>query len=132
MFNVNDSLTVFCNRGTSGIDGSTSTAIGAAFAEKKHTVFVTGDLSFFYDSNALWNAYIPSNFRIIIVNNSGGGIFRFIPGPKSTNALAYFETPHQLTAEHLCKMHQLTYSSASNLSEVKEIIGNFYADSEEP
>ena len=108
LFNVNDSLTVFCNRGTSGIDGSTSTAIGAAFAEKKQTVFITGDLSFFYDSNALWNAYIPSNFRIIIVNNSGGGIFRFIPGPKSTNALAYFETPHQLTAEHLCKMHQLT------------------------
>ena len=132
LFDVNDTLTVFCNRGTSGIDGSTSTAIGAALAEKKQTVFITGDLSFFYDSNALWNAYIPSDFRIIIINNSGGGIFRFIPGPKSTNALDYFETPHQLTAEYLCKMHQLTYSSATNVSELKEKISDFYSDSEQP
>ncbi|MBL4642066.1 MAG: hypothetical protein JKY44_00605 [Flavobacteriaceae bacterium] len=132
LFDVNKTLAIFCNRGTSGIDGSTSTAIGAAIVKKNQTLFVTGDLSFFYDSNALWNAYIPSDFRIIIINNSGGGIFRFIPGPKSTNALDYFETPHQLTAEHLCKMHQLTYSFASNLSELKERISDFYADSEQP
>ncbi len=132
LFDVNDTVSVFCNRGTSGIDGSTSTAIGAAVAAKNQTVFVSGDLSFFYDSNALWNAYIPSNFRIIIINNSGGGIFRFIPGPKSTNALDYFETPHQLTAEHLCKMHQLTYSFASNISELKERISDFYGDSMQP
>ncbi len=55
LFSVKDSLHVFCNRGTSGIDGSTSTAIGAAFASENQTVFITGDLSFFYDSNALWN-----------------------------------------------------------------------------
>ncbi|MBL4642239.1 MAG: 2-succinyl-5-enolpyruvyl-6-hydroxy-3-cyclohexene-1-carboxylic-acid synthase, partial [Flavobacteriaceae bacterium] len=122
LFDVNDTVSVFCNRGTSGIDGSTSTAIGAAVAAENQTVFVTGDLSFFYDSNALWNVYIPSSFRIIIINNSGGGIFRFIPGPKSTNALDYFETPHQLTAEHLCKMHALTYSFASNIAELKERI----------
>lgn len=132
LFDVNKTLAIFCNRGTSGIDGSTSTAIGAAIVKKNQTLFVTGDLSFFYDSNALWNAYIPSDFRIIIINNSGGGIFRFIPGPKSTNALDYFETPHQLTAEHLCKMHQLTYSFASNISELKERINDFYADSEQP
>jgi len=132
LFDVNDTLTVFCNRGTSGIDGSTSTAIGAAVVEKKQTLFITGDLSFFYDSNALWNAYIPSDFRIIIINNSGGGIFRFIPGPKSTNALDYFETPHQLTAAHLCKMHQLTYSFASNIVELKDRISDFYGDSERP
>ena len=132
LFSVNDTLKVFCNRGTSGIDGSTSTAIGAALVEGSQTVFITGDLSFFYDSNALWNTYIPTNFRIIIINNSGGGIFRFIPGPKSTNALEYFETPHQLTAEYLCKMHQLTYSFASNVSEVKERLSDFYAHSEQP
>jgi len=132
LFDVNDTLGVFCNRGTSGIDGSTSTAIGAAMSEKNQTVFITGDLSFFYDSNALWNDYIPSNFRIIIINNSGGGIFRFIPGPKSTNALDYFETPHQLTAEHLCEMYQLTYNSATNVSELKERISDFYADSKQP
>ncbi len=132
LFDLNNTVAVFCNRGTSGIDGSTSTAIGAALAQKNKTLFITGDLSFFYDSNALWNAYIPSNFRIIIINNSGGGIFRFIPGPKSTNALEYFETPHQLTAVHLCKMHQLAYSSANNVAELKERIADFYGDSELP
>ena len=132
LFDVKDSLKVFCNRGTSGIDGSTSTAIGAAFASKNQTVFITGDLSFFYDSNALWNNYIPKSFRIILINNNGGGIFRFIPGPKSTNALEYFETPHQLTAEHLCKMYQLEYISVSETTEVSSVLKGFYQDSNAP
>ena len=132
LFDVNKTLNVFCNRGTSGIDGSTSTAIGAAFAAKNQTVFITGDLSFFYDSNALWNTYIPPNFRIIIVNNDGGGIFRFIPGPKSTNALSYFETPHQLSAEHLCKMYQLEYNSVATSIDLKIALEDFYQDSTKP
>lgn len=132
LFDVNDSLKVFCNRGTSGIDGSTSTAIGAAVAYENQTVFITGDLSFFYDSNALWNDFIPNNFRIIVINNNGGGIFRFIPGPKSTNALSYFETPHQLTAEHICKMHQLNYHSATDLESLHKELIEFYAESNQP
>ena len=132
LFDVNDTFKVFCNRGTSGIDGSTSTAIGAAVAEKHQTVFVTGDLSFFYDSNALWNTYIPSDFRIIVVNNSGGGIFRFIPGPKSTNALDYFETPHQLTAEHLSKMYKFEYVKANSLLELTSEFKSFYKASNQP
>ena len=78
LFTIDKTNTVFCNRGTSGIDGSTSTAVGAAFASKNQTVFISGDLSFFYDSNALWNTNIPANFRIIVINNSGGGIFKII------------------------------------------------------
>jgi 2-succinyl-5-enolpyruvyl-6-hydroxy-3-cyclohexene-1-carboxylate synthase len=132
LFDVKNTLSVFCNRGTSGIDGSTSTAIGAAFASKNQTVFITGDLSFFYDSNALWNNYIPKNFRIILINNNGGGIFRFIPGPKSTNALEYFETPHQLTAAHLCKMYQLEYISVSETIKVSSVLKGFYQDSNAP
>jgi len=132
LFDIKDSFRVFCNRGTSGIDGSTSTAIGADFASKKQTVFITGDLSFFYDSNALWNTYIPFNFRIIIINNNGGGIFRFIPGPKSTNALEYFETSHELTAEHLCKMYQLEYNSVLNSKELTLALKGFYQDSDKP
>ncbi|WP_347174659.1 2-succinyl-5-enolpyruvyl-6-hydroxy-3-cyclohexene-1-carboxylic-acid synthase [Polaribacter uvawellassae] len=132
LFDVKDSIKIFCNRGTSGIDGSTSTAIGAAFASENQTVFITGDLSFFYDSNALWNNYIPKNFRIILINNNGGGIFRFIPGPKSTNALEYFETPHQLTAEHLCKMHQLEYISALETTKVSSALQEFYQESNAP
>jgi 2-succinyl-5-enolpyruvyl-6-hydroxy-3-cyclohexene-1-carboxylate synthase len=132
LFNLKKTLRVFCNRGTSGIDGSTSTAIGAAVTAENQTVYITGDLSFFYDSNAFWNAYIPNNFRIISINNSGGGIFRLIPGPKSTNALDYFETPHQLTAKNLCIMYQLEYSSANNLVALKQRLQDFYADSEQP
>jgi len=132
LFNIDKSVHVFCNRGTSGIDGSTSTAIGAAFASDRQTIFVTGDLSFFYDSNALWNNYIPKNFRVIILNNSGGGIFRFIPGPTSTNSLNYFETPHQLTAIHLSKMYNFDYQLALNSNDLQTELNDFYTDSENP
>ena len=103
LFNLNPTLQVFCNRGTSGIDGSTSTAIGAAYAHKNQTTFITGDLSFFYDSNALWNTCIPNDFRIIILNNAGGGIFRFIPGPLTTNATEYFENSSQFDSRAFSK-----------------------------
>jgi 2-succinyl-5-enolpyruvyl-6-hydroxy-3-cyclohexene-1-carboxylate synthase len=132
LFDLNSTLSVFCNRGTSGIDGSTSTAIGAAFANEKQTIFITGDLSFFYDSNALWNTNTPKNFRIIILNNAGGGIFRFIPGPSTTNATDYFETPHSLTAEHLAKMYDFDYTAVSNLKELNIGLNGFYSESDKP
>ena len=81
LFDHNPTNPVFCNRGTSGIDGSTSTAIGACLASGQDTVLITGDISFLYDSNALWNVNMPKNFRIILINNGGGNIFKFIPGP---------------------------------------------------
>ncbi|MGJ8742884.1 2-succinyl-5-enolpyruvyl-6-hydroxy-3-cyclohexene-1-carboxylic-acid synthase [Polaribacter sp.] len=132
LFSLDITNNVFCNRGTSGIDGSTSTAIGAAFATKNQTVFITGDISFFYDSNALWNANIPKDFRIILINNSGGGIFKIIPGPKTTNATKYFETPHTLTAEHLCKMYGFDYLKAVTTEKVNEQLEGFYDLSEKP
>ena len=132
LFSIDKTNSVFCNRGTSGIDGSTSTAIGAAFGNKNQTVFITGDLSFFYDSNALWNSNIPKNFRIILINNSGGGIFKIIPGPKSTNAAKYFETPHSLTAVHLCKMYGLDYLKATSTETVAVQLKGFYEASEKP
>ena len=132
LFSIKKGVTIFCNRGTSGIDGSTSTAIGAAHATKQQTVFITGDLSFFYDSNGLWNRSIPVNFRIIIINNSGGGIFRIIPGPKETNAAKYFETPHCLTAEYLCKMHQFEYQRAYSTETVAHELNGFFETAEKP
>ena len=132
LFDVNKTLRVFCNRGTSGIDGSTSTAIGAAVIDKEQTVFITGDISFFYDSNALWNNYIPTNFRIVVINNRGGGIFRFIPGPKDSNVLDYFETPHNLSAEYLCRMFNFEYFRAENESELDSQISNFFDKSKRP
>ena len=132
LFEMNSTITVFCNRGTSGIDGSTSTALGAAYATQKPTTLITGDLSFFYDSNALWNNYIPTDVRIVIINNSGGGIFKIIPGPKKSTALRYFETPHCLTAEHLCRMFGFEYSTAHNLKSLKEEVVGFYDKSDKP
>ena len=132
LFSMKATVNIFCNRGTSGIEGSTSTAIGAAYATEQQTVFITGDLSFFYDGNGLWNSNIPKNFRIIIINNSGGGIFRIIPGPKDTNAAKYFETPHCLTAEYLCKMHQLEYQKAYSTETVTKELNRFFETSEKP
>lgn len=133
LFNLNKTLEVFCNRGTSGIDGSTSTAIGCAIASDKQTTLITGDLSFLYDSNALWNNYIPNNFRIIVINNSGGGIFRILPGDKNTeNFTKYFETNHHLTAEHLCNMYDLGYEKASNETELKNKLHSFYVEENQP
>ncbi len=92
------------NRGVSGIDGCTSTAVGAASMTNKLVFLLTGDVAFFYDRNALWNKDLPSNLRIILLNNNGGNIFRLIDGPASQPELEqYFETPHQLNAENTCK-----------------------------
>jgi len=132
LFTINKTVEVYCNRGTSGIDGSTSTAIGAAFANNKQTICVTGDLSFFYDSNALWNKHIPNSFRIILINNSGGGIFKIIPGPSTTNASEYFETPHCLTAVHLSKMYGFEYQQAFSTATVQQVLKDFYTASAQP
>ncbi|NRD23756.1 2-succinyl-5-enolpyruvyl-6-hydroxy-3-cyclohexene-1-carboxylate synthase [Winogradskyella litoriviva] len=133
LFKIPKSIEVFCNRGTSGIDGSTSTAIGAAIAKNKQITFVTGDLSFFYDSNALWNNYIPNNFRIIVINNEGGGIFRILPGNKNTeNFDTYFETKHNLTAKQLCEMFDFEYCTAHNNEELEKQLDNFAGVSNQP
>jgi len=119
LFDMNKTLDVYCNRGTSGIDGSTSTAIGAAVASGKSTVLITGELSFFYDSNALWNNYIPNNFKIVVINNGGGGIFRILPNKdKDTPTFdEYFETTHKLSAKQLCEMYGFKYITAGNVEE---------------
>ena len=133
LFSMNSTLNVFCNRGTSGIDGSTSTAIGASMVNERSTLFVSGDLSFFYDSNGLWNNYIKKDFRVIVINNSGGGIFRILPGNKdSENFEKYFETAHHLKASHICEMYGLEYVKASNEKELKLALSSFYAKSDSP
>ncbi len=133
LFQLRKDISVFCNRGTSGIDGSTSTAIGAASVIKERVTFVTGDLSFFYDSNALWNNYIPKNFRIIVINNEGGGIFRILPGHKNTdNFDTYFETKHHLTALQLCDMYNFEYHKAENITNLDTCLDTFFDTSKQP
>jgi 2-succinyl-5-enolpyruvyl-6-hydroxy-3-cyclohexene-1-carboxylate synthase len=133
LFNLHKTLEIYCNRGTSGIDGSTSTALGYATVSKKQTTLITGDLSFFYDSNALWNNYIPKSFRIIIINNGGGGIFRILPGHKDTNNFdTFFETKHNLSAKQLCEMYNFEYLNANSLDSLSNGLNDFFKVSKSP
>lgn len=130
LLDFSSAINVYCNRGTSGIDGSTSTAIGAAVQVANPVCLVTGDIGFFYDSNALWNTYIPTHFKIIVINNSGGGIFRILPGHQETSIFnTYFETSHQLTAAHVAKMHGLSYFNASDFTSLQAVWDAFIAES---
>ncbi|HSD07736.1 2-succinyl-5-enolpyruvyl-6-hydroxy-3-cyclohexene-1-carboxylic-acid synthase [Flavobacterium sp.] len=133
LISIDNSIEVYCNRGTSGIDGSTSTAIGAAVGNPKQTVFITGDIGFLYDSNALWNNYIPKNFKIILINNGGGGIFRILPGHEETPVFnTFFETTHKLTAEHLAKMYNLNYNVANDETSLIQGLDTLYAQNDKP
>ena len=133
LFPIDSSISVYSNRGTSGIEGSTSTAIGASVASKKATVLITGDIGFLYDSNALWNHYIPKNFKIILINNGGGGIFRILPGHEESKVFnTFFETSHCLTAENLAKMYGLEYRIASSNATLATELTSMYAQNDRP
>lgn len=110
--------THYSNRGTAGIDGSSSTAVGMAWASNVPVLLLTGDVSFFYDSNAFFNHVVPSSMRILLVHNGGGGIFRFIAGPSGTSALEeYFETKHTTSARGICEAYGLNYRESKGESD---------------
>jgi len=127
LFPTRCDLTYFCNRGTSGIDGSLSTAAGYAYASKQPTVFLTGDLSFIYDSNGLWNNYIGGNFKIIVMNNNGGNIFRFI-GDKQLmeKSLDFFTTPHQVKIKPLVEAYGLNYVGCDKTEDLEECLKSLF------
>lgn len=129
-----DKFNVFCNRGTSGIDGSTSTAMGFAMLDKSPTLLITGDLSFFYDINGLWNPYIPPYTRIVVFNNGGGDIFKIIPGPsKATNALEEFiTTKHHKNAELLAKHFGFDYIKVGDDETLERVVENFFKPDTKP
>ena len=122
---------VYCNRGTSGIDGSTSTAVGAAWNYSGPTLLISGDLSFLYDANGLWNRALRTDFRIIVMHNGGGGIFRILPGFSANSTFeTYFETTHSQDLEPLCKHHGLTYYAAHDEADLERQLDVFFnADS---
>ncbi|PZX61307.1 2-succinyl-5-enolpyruvyl-6-hydroxy-3-cyclohexene-1-carboxylate synthase [Algoriphagus ratkowskyi] len=121
---------VICNRGTSGIDGSNSTAVGCTFTTKEIVTLITGDMAFFYDRNAFWHNYTFANLRIILLNNHAGGIFRLIDGPKNQPELEeYFETRQNLTAQHLATEFGFFYSKVVNQEELEASLEDFYEDS---
>ncbi|MFU8843006.1 MAG: 2-succinyl-5-enolpyruvyl-6-hydroxy-3-cyclohexene-1-carboxylic-acid synthase [Bacteroidales bacterium] len=127
LFRTLQPLTFYANRGTSGIDGAVSTAAGSAWASQQPTIVITGDLGFLYDSNALMNHYLKGNFRIIVINNSGGGIFRFIPGPAQTQQLeTYFEANHAWKTEFIARNFSVPYAHACNQQDLVDILPDFF------
>ena len=122
-------IEVFANRGTSGIDGCSSTAVGAALAQPEQpVVLLTGDVAFFYDRNAFWHNYPTPNLRVVLFNNHGGGIFRIIDGPRQQPELdEFFETTQALTAENLCRDFSLRYYPVTSFEELEAALPVFFA-----
>lgn len=132
LFDPIKSIQYWSNRGTSGIDGSSSTACGASIVRKNDLhILITGDVSFFYDSNAFWNQNLLHNLRVILINNGGGGIFKIIPGPSSSKQLEkYFEAQHSFDAEHISKAFGLEYLLANSVEEIENQMESFYSFNE--
>jgi 2-succinyl-5-enolpyruvyl-6-hydroxy-3-cyclohexene-1-carboxylate synthase len=124
---------IICNRGTSGIDGSNSTAVGCTFTTKDPVTLVTGDMAFFYDRNAFWHNYPMNNLRIILLNNQAGGIFRLIDGPSRQPELEeFFETKQKLTASYLAQEFGFEYHLATEENSLEMGLKNFYNKSIHP
>lgn len=116
------------NRGTSGIDGCISTAAGYAQISNRHVTVITGDISFFYESNALWNKHIPPHFTIILINNGGGNIFRIIDGPDKYEELEPFiETTHETHARGLAESFGAKYQMANDFESLRKVLRNRYS-----
>lgn len=124
----NRRIDIHCNRGTSGIEGSLSTAVGSAAANAasgKPTFLLIGDLSFFYDMNGLWNPQIGGNLRILLNNNGGGEIFHALPGLNQSPALdRYIAAAHKTEARAWAESRGFLYLSASNRQELDEGIAH--------
>ncbi|WP_238785136.1 2-succinyl-5-enolpyruvyl-6-hydroxy-3-cyclohexene-1-carboxylic-acid synthase [Blattabacterium cuenoti] len=123
----------YCNRGTSGIEGSVSTAIGYSILSKKTVTLIIGDISFFYDSNALWNNYTPNNFRIILINNGKGNIFDIVSNKKfSSKTNNFFKTKHTLSAKNICKMYNWNYINVCDQKNLEKNLIFFWKKTNNP
>ncbi|MCS6826775.1 MAG: 2-succinyl-5-enolpyruvyl-6-hydroxy-3-cyclohexene-1-carboxylic-acid synthase [Caldilinea sp.] len=121
---------VNANRGTSGIDGCVSTAVGAALTTDTLTTLLVGDLAFFYDRNGLWQRTLPPNLRIVLFNNHGGGIFDIIEGPNRLDPetrTTYFLTPQPLSAQRTAADHGLRYFYAADKAALLDALSHFFS-----
>ena len=105
---------IYGNRGTNGIEGSLSVAAGYAMASTGKVLCILGDLSFFYDVNALWNRQLDGRLRILLLNNGRGDIFYALPGLSASPALPdYVAATHQTTARGIADSYHCIYHSAT-------------------
>jgi 2-succinyl-5-enolpyruvyl-6-hydroxy-3-cyclohexene-1-carboxylate synthase len=127
LFPVRPDINYFSNRGTSGIDGSVSTAAGAAMISEKLNILLLGDLAFIYDSNGLWNNNLPANLRIIIIDNGGGNIFKLIEtGPEVEKIRPFIETPYKVNIKELCRAFDVGYMLAKNSEELENFLPDIF------
>ena len=122
-----EGINVFSNRGTSGIDGATSTAVGHSLISDALNILITGDLAFFYDRNAFWHNYPLPNFRVLLLNNHGGVIFNMIDGPRELpEAAPYFVTEQRLNAKNLCQEFNFDHLLLDTTRKIKNYITDFF------
>ena len=120
-------IQVFSNRGTSGIDGCASTAVGSALITGKPTVLITGDMAMLYDRNAFWHNYKLPNLRVVVLNNHGGAIFSMIDGPADLpEADPYFITQQMLSMRSLATEFDFDYLKLDNLRKLKNLLKDFF------
>lgn len=121
-------LFYYANRGTSGIDGCVSAAVGAAMVSEDLHILLVGDLSFVYDSNALWNRAFPENLKIVVLNDRGGGIFRLLKGPSEMDFFEDFSVAyHPVSPEKLAYSFQRKALRVKNQHELEEALSLLFA-----
>jgi 2-succinyl-5-enolpyruvyl-6-hydroxy-3-cyclohexene-1-carboxylate synthase len=133
-FELDESVTVYCNRGTNGIDGSFSSFIGQSSVSNRLSFLLIGDLSFFYDMNAIWNRHVGKNIRILLNNNEGASIFHFTLGIEKIATLdMHTAAEHFAIAKNWVESMGFKYYSASNKEEFDMKLPFFMSgDSDKP
>lgn len=117
------------NRGTSGIDGSLSTAVGAAIASNKPTVCIIGDMSFLYDAAALATGDLPPNLRIVVICNGGGGIFRTLAGVSElSESEICFETVRRVDVEGYARLYGIDFYRAADAASLRNLLPRFFQE----
>lgn len=127
LFNPIKGIQYFSNRGVSGIDGSSSTAAGfSQIGRDRLNVLISGDISFFYDSNAFWNERLTGNLKVIVISNGGGGIFQIIPGPAKSDQAKTFFAPTKASVQGVCEAYNLNYYHTTSLKGIPDTVESFF------
>lgn len=116
---------IYFSRGTNGIDGTLSTALGIAY-KNQPTILLTGDLALLHDTNGfLINQYFQGSLTIILVNNNGGGIFEMLPISEYQPLFEkYFATPQSIDFMNLTKTYNVDYKLINNWEELQNMLTN--------
>ena len=134
LFPLSNDVEVCCNRGVNGIEGSLSSALGYAVASDKLNFVIIGDLSFFYDMNALWSTHFHNNLRILVLNNEGGEIFHTLPGMDKSGGTSrkFITAEHHTSARGWAEERGFLYMNATDDEEWQEALKTFASPEEHP